>query len=98
MLFEVLTDYQSYPSFNPAVVNMTVVKKDETGAEFVADMKSKVGKQAHAFDRYKRDQDFAVERTYDGMKAPPPGPLTSSMRAVRPSHSTGRSGCRGCGA
>ncbi len=81
-LFEVLTDYQSYPSFNSAVVNVTVVKKDETGAAFVADMKSKVGKQAQAFDRYKRDQDLNVERTYDGMKAPPPGPLTSSMRAT----------------
>ena len=83
-LFDVLTDYRSYPRFSPSVVNMTVVKKDEEGAEFVAGMKSKVGKQAHAFDRYKRGRDLAVERTYDGIE----GSSTWTAYPVNESSST----------
>ena len=40
-LFEVLTDYASYPSFNKAVTNVRVVRKDDSGAEFVADRTTK---------------------------------------------------------
>jgi ribosome-associated toxin RatA of RatAB toxin-antitoxin module len=65
-LFDVLTDYPSYPSFNSALINIEVVKKDETGAEFVADRKTKIGKKVRAFDRYERNGDLVVERTYEG--------------------------------
>jgi ribosome-associated toxin RatA of RatAB toxin-antitoxin module len=67
-LWEVITDYPSYPSFNPAVATMTVLRKDEEGAEFVADMRSRVGKTAHASDRYVREGDFAIVRTYEGLE------------------------------
>jgi ribosome-associated toxin RatA of RatAB toxin-antitoxin module len=63
-LFEVLTDYPAYPRFNPAVVKVTVVAKDEHGAEFVADRKTRIGKQVHAFDRYQRRGDVVIDRTY----------------------------------
>jgi ribosome-associated toxin RatA of RatAB toxin-antitoxin module len=65
-LFDVITDYASYPSFNSALVDVTVVTKNEQGAEFVADRKTKIGKQVRAFDRYERNGDYVVERTYDG--------------------------------
>ncbi|HEX3266504.1 MAG TPA: SRPBCC family protein [Gaiellaceae bacterium] len=66
-LFDVITDYSNYPGFNSSVVKVTVVKKDDEGAEFVADRKTKVGKEAHAFDRYEHNGDFVVERTYEGV-------------------------------
>ena len=65
-LFEVLTDYLSYPSFNKAVTNVRVVRKDDTGAEFVADRTTKIGKQVRAYDRYTQQRDLSVERTYEG--------------------------------
>ena len=66
MLFEVITDYQSYPGFNEALIHVNVVSRDERGAEFVADRKTKIGKQVRAHDRYERDSngDYVVERTY----------------------------------
>jgi hypothetical protein len=45
---------------------VTVVTKNERGAEFLADRKTKIGKQVRAFDRYDRNGDFVLERTYDG--------------------------------
>jgi ribosome-associated toxin RatA of RatAB toxin-antitoxin module len=65
-LFEVLTDYTNYPSFNTALIKVTVVTKDEKGAESLADRKTKIGKQVRAFDRYERNGDLVVERTYEG--------------------------------
>jgi ribosome-associated toxin RatA of RatAB toxin-antitoxin module len=65
-LFSVLTDYTSYPSFNSAVLDVTVVAQDEHGAEFVTDRKTKIGKRVRAFDHYSRNGDLVVERTYDG--------------------------------
>ena len=49
-LVEVITDYASYPGFNPALIQVQVVKKDDTGAEFVADRKTKIGKRVRAYD------------------------------------------------
>lgn len=43
-----------------------MVKKDEQGAEFVADRKTKIGKQVRAYDCYQLDGDLVIERTYDG--------------------------------
>jgi ribosome-associated toxin RatA of RatAB toxin-antitoxin module len=63
-LFDVITDYVNYPSFNDAIVNVTVVRKDENGAEFVADRTTRIGKQVRAFDRYERNGKFVVERKY----------------------------------
>jgi len=65
-LFDVITDYASYPSFNSALIRVEVVSKDEQGAEFVADRKTKIGKQVRAYDRYELNGDLVVERTYDG--------------------------------
>jgi ribosome-associated toxin RatA of RatAB toxin-antitoxin module len=65
-LFDVITDYANYPSFNSAVANMEVVSKDASGAEFLSDRKTKIAKQVRAFDRYERNGDLVVERTYDG--------------------------------
>jgi ribosome-associated toxin RatA of RatAB toxin-antitoxin module len=66
-LLEVITDYPSYPSFNPAVINVRVVKKDGSGAEFVADRKTRIGKLVRAYDRYeRRGRDLVIERTYEG--------------------------------
>lgn len=66
-LLEVITDYPSYPSFNSAITNVRVVRKDEAGAEFVADRKTKIGKKVRAYDRYeRRGQDLVIERTYEG--------------------------------
>jgi ribosome-associated toxin RatA of RatAB toxin-antitoxin module len=63
-LFEVITDYENYPSFNSALVKVTVVRKDENGAEFVADRTTKIGKQVRGFDTYERNGDIVVERRY----------------------------------
>jgi len=65
-LFDVITDYASYPSFNDPIVNVTVVKKDENCAEFVADRTTRIGKQVRAFDRYERNGSYVVERRYAG--------------------------------
>jgi ribosome-associated toxin RatA of RatAB toxin-antitoxin module len=65
-LFEVITDYANYPSFNSAVARMEVVSKDAGGAEFISDRRTKIAKRVRAFDRYERNGDLVVERTYDG--------------------------------
>ena len=84
-LFEVITDYADYPSFNPALVKVQVVKKDDTGAEFVADRKTKIGKRVRAYDRYERRDDFVIERTYEGTAS---ARCTWTVRPVGASHST----------
>jgi len=83
-LFDVLTDYTSYPNFNSAIVGMTVLRKDDDGAEFLTDRKSLIGRQAHVFDRYERNGDLAIERTYAGID----GSSTWTVRAVDDASST----------
>ena len=61
-LFEVMTDYPSYPDFDPTLIHVTVISQDDTGAEFVANRKIKIGKLVRAHGRYERDQDFVVGR------------------------------------
>jgi ribosome-associated toxin RatA of RatAB toxin-antitoxin module len=84
-LFEVITDYAGYPRFNPAVVTVTVIAKRENGAEFVADRKTRIGKQVRAFDQYQRYGDLVIERTYG-----PESTATSTwtIHPIDPSHST----------
>jgi len=66
-LWEVITDYASYPSFNASIVDVRVAKKDDAGAEFVADRKTRIGKTVRAYDRYQRHgRDLVIERTYEG--------------------------------
>ena len=65
-LFDVITDYAAYPSFNREIAAMTVVRKDADGAEFIADRTTRIGKRVRAFDRFLRHGDLVVERTYDG--------------------------------
>jgi hypothetical protein len=76
-LFEVITDYASYPGFNPALLKVQMVNKDDTGAEFAADRKTKIGKRVRAYDRYERGDGFVIEGTYAGRRRPAaPGPST----------------------
>jgi ribosome-associated toxin RatA of RatAB toxin-antitoxin module len=65
-LFDVVTDYASYPEFNSALINVEVVRQDADGAEFVADRRTKIGKKVRAFDSYKHNGDLVVERRYEG--------------------------------
>jgi ribosome-associated toxin RatA of RatAB toxin-antitoxin module len=65
-LFEVITDYTDYPRFNDAIAKMTVVRQDDDGAEFVADRHLRVTKRVRAYDRYERNGDLVIERTYEG--------------------------------
>jgi ribosome-associated toxin RatA of RatAB toxin-antitoxin module len=65
-LFDVITDYVNYPKFNPALIHVSVVRRDDDGAEFVADRKTVIGKRVHAHDRYERGEDLVINRTYAG--------------------------------
>jgi ribosome-associated toxin RatA of RatAB toxin-antitoxin module len=84
-LFDVITDYTAYPSFNPALIDVTVIQKDGSGAEFVADRRTKIGKQVRAYDRYERNLDFVIERTYEGSAS---ARSCWTIRPVDASHST----------
>jgi ribosome-associated toxin RatA of RatAB toxin-antitoxin module len=84
-LFEVITDYAGYPRFNPAVVKMTVVAKDENGAEFIAKRKTRIAKQVRAFDRYERHEDLVIKRTYGPRSA---AQSTWTIHPVDAGHST----------
>jgi ribosome-associated toxin RatA of RatAB toxin-antitoxin module len=66
ILFEVVTDYAGYPGFHSALMHVAVLHKDEHGAEFVADRRTKVGERVRAVDRYARNGDLVVERTFAG--------------------------------
>lgn len=85
VLFDVITDYAAYPTFNSAVVAARVLRRDDTGGEFTADRRTRIGKQVHAYDRYQRDRDLIVERTYDGL---PTARSVWTIRAVDAEHST----------
>jgi hypothetical protein len=61
-----------------------VVKKDQDGAEFVADRKTRIGEQVHAWDRYEHNGDFVIERTYEGVD----GASTWTIHGVDDAHST----------
>jgi ribosome-associated toxin RatA of RatAB toxin-antitoxin module len=63
-LFDVLTDHAGYSRFNPAVVKVTVVARNESDAEFVVDQRTRIGKQVRAFDRYQPHGDLVIKRTY----------------------------------
>jgi ribosome-associated toxin RatA of RatAB toxin-antitoxin module len=66
ILFEVVTDYAGYPGFHSALMHVAVLRKDEHGAEFVADRRTKIGERVRAVDRYERDGALVVERTFAG--------------------------------
>ena len=83
-LFGVITDYANYPRFNSALINVDVIKKDESGAEFLADRKTKIGEQVRAFDHYEHNGDFVVERTYEGVE----GSSRWTIHAVDADHCT----------
>ena len=84
-LFEVITDYRSYPRFNAAVTGVRVVRKDDAGAEFVADRKTRIGRRVRAYDRYDCHRDLVVERTYEGS---PSARSTWTIHPVDAEHST----------
>lgn len=86
-LFDTITDYVNYPKFNSSLIHVEVVTKNESGAEFVADRKTKIGSKVRAFDRYERtgDGDLIIERTYDGNES---ARSTWTIHAVDEEHST----------
>jgi ribosome-associated toxin RatA of RatAB toxin-antitoxin module len=85
-LWEVITDYSSYPKFNSAVINVRVANKDDAGAEFLADRKTRIGKTVRAYDRYEQHgRDLVVERTYEGN---PSARSTWRIHAVNANRST----------
>ncbi|HSE81229.1 MAG TPA: SRPBCC family protein [Gaiellaceae bacterium] len=84
-LFDVVTDYESYPEFNSALIKVEIVRKDNWGAEFLADRKTKIAKRVRAFDRYQRSGDLVVERTYEGSES---ARSTWTIRRVDAEHST----------
>jgi hypothetical protein len=82
-LFEVISGHpSSHPDFDPALIQVRVVKQDDTGAEFVADRKTKISNRVRAYDRYERDQDFVVERAYEGPAS------ARSTRTIHPVHAS----------
>jgi Polyketide cyclase / dehydrase and lipid transport len=83
-LFEVITDYVNYPRFTSALIKVDVVKKDQDVAEFVADRKTRIGEQVHAWDRYEHNGDFVIERTYEGVD----GASAWTIHGVDDAHST----------
>jgi ribosome-associated toxin RatA of RatAB toxin-antitoxin module len=85
-LWEVLTDYAGYPEFNSAIVNVQLARKDDNGAEFLADRTTRIGKTVHAYDRYERHgQDLVIERTYEGNES---ARATWTIHPVDENHST----------
>jgi hypothetical protein len=88
-LFEVITDDAAYPRFNPAVVEMTVVAKDQSGAEFVAKRKTRIAKQVRAFDRHERQRNLTIKRTY-GPKSKAQSPWTIHRVDAPPLHAHDR--------
>jgi ribosome-associated toxin RatA of RatAB toxin-antitoxin module len=84
-LFEVITDYAGYPRFNPAVVKVTVAARNENGAEFVADRKTRIAKQVRAFDRFERHGDLVIKRTYGPEST---GSSTWTLHPIDANHST----------
>lgn len=85
-LWEVITDYASYPTFNSAIINVRVAKKDSSGAEFLADRRTKIGKTVRAYDRYQQlGRDLVVERTYEGNAS---ARSTWTIHPVDANHST----------
>jgi hypothetical protein len=47
-LFEVITGHPGYRDFNPALMKVRVIEKDDSGAEFVAGRRTKIGKRVRA--------------------------------------------------
>jgi ribosome-associated toxin RatA of RatAB toxin-antitoxin module len=85
ILFEVVTDYAGYPGFNSALMHVAVVRKDEHGAEFVADRRTKIGERVRAYDRYERNGALVVVRTFAGDAI---ARSTWTIRPADPEHCT----------
>jgi ribosome-associated toxin RatA of RatAB toxin-antitoxin module len=84
-LFDVVTDYEHYPSFNSALIHVDVVTKNDDGAEFVADRKTRIGSRLRAFDHYVRNGDLVIERTYEGNES---AKSTWTIHPIDESHCT----------
>jgi hypothetical protein len=68
MLSVVITDYGNYPGFNPSVTDVAVLSLDESGAEFLAGRKTRIGKTCTCSTTAKpTEASFGIERTYDGV-------------------------------
>ena len=51
-LFDVLTDYQSYPASNPQVVSATIIDRHDNKVEVQAQRTTLIGKQVRFTDTY----------------------------------------------
>jgi ribosome-associated toxin RatA of RatAB toxin-antitoxin module len=84
-VFDVITDYASYPRFNRAIVRIEVVSRDDMGAEFIAHRRTRIAKRVRARDRFLRHGDLVVERTYPEL---PTARSTWTIHAVDDHRST----------
>jgi ribosome-associated toxin RatA of RatAB toxin-antitoxin module len=83
-LFDVITDYANYPDFNSALIHVDVVKKDESGAEFVADRKTKMASRfAHSISTGTTATSSSNERT-KALTGPRGGRSNPSMPTTAP--------------
>ncbi len=83
-LYEVLTDYAAYPSFRRDIRTVTVISKDEAGAEFAIATGTR-GTASRAYDRYVEGRDIVVERT---CQSDPTARTTWTIQAVDDLHAT----------
>jgi hypothetical protein len=60
-----IIDYR-YPRLNAAVIGIRLVRKDDGGAAFVADRRTRIGRRVRVCDRYDCHRDLVIERTYEG--------------------------------
>jgi hypothetical protein len=100
----VFTDYGNGPGFNLSVIDVAVLSQDESGAEFAAGPKTKIGKQAHAFDRCEvNGTGLGVGRTYhriDGSSTwivRPVGQGRPTLTGLRPFTEEAEQGAREAG-
>jgi hypothetical protein len=72
-------------AFQFRVRTMQVIRHDECGAEFIAGRSTKVEKNAHAYDRCERRDDFVIHRTYGSESG---ARSTWTIHAIDANHAT----------
>jgi ribosome-associated toxin RatA of RatAB toxin-antitoxin module len=84
-LFEIITDYESYPAFVPAVATITVVARDDDGVEVVVGWTTRLGRESRFWDRYTRGDETRIERRLAGNEA---AHTAWTIQAVDAGHAT----------
>jgi ribosome-associated toxin RatA of RatAB toxin-antitoxin module len=84
-LFDVITDYDAYPAFVPAVASTTVVARGDDGAEVVVGWTTRLRQESRFRDRYTRADETRIERELAGNES---AATVWTIRAVDTGHST----------